>query len=129
MVTDDLKESEEDYPGVTAAWAEKVTGIFAEYYTTTENDARFALNDFEYLPKGASGEPFRFQDSWEWQLKGYDWSFLWCCHALKWGIAQYDARPPAATSGEDPEKARLERLLDEANCRIAELTDGEVPAS
>lgn len=28
---------------------------------------------------------------WEWRLKDWDWSFLWCCHAIVSGIAQYDA--------------------------------------
>jgi hypothetical protein len=36
-------------------------------------------------------ESFRFTDTWEWDLTDYDWQFLWCCHAIQWGIAQYDA--------------------------------------
>jgi hypothetical protein len=95
QVADDLKDAEEHYPGVTEAWSEKVTGFFAEYFTSTEHDARNALNDFEYLPEGETGEPFRFQDTWEWQLKDYDWSFLWACHAIVWGISQYDERAAA----------------------------------
>jgi hypothetical protein len=93
QVADDLKEAEQDWPGVTEAWNEKVNGFLADYNTEYEHDARAALNDFEYLPEGDSGEPFRFQDVWEWQLKDYDWSFLWCCHAIVWAIGQYDARP------------------------------------
>jgi hypothetical protein len=34
---------------------------------------------------------FQFADVWEWQLRDYDWWFLWACHAIVWGIAQYDA--------------------------------------
>lgn len=38
---------------------------------------------------------FAFRDSWEWDLTDYDWSFLFACHAIVWGIAQYDeARKP-----------------------------------
>lgn len=164
QVAEDLKTAEEDYPGVTEAWNEKVTGVYAEYHTSTEHDARNALNDFEYLPedaarRGASsaadtitlaahgladgepivftnagtatniiegrtyyvvsstwntfkvatgsrgsaltlgtasylswtGVPFRFEGAWEWNLQDFNWSFLWCCHAIVWGIAQYDA--------------------------------------
>ena len=36
-------------------------------------------------------EGFRFTDTWEWDLQDYDWTFLWCCHAIRWGISQYDA--------------------------------------
>lgn len=33
---------------------------------------------------------FEFHDTWEWDLKGYDFHFLWSCFALRWGIEQYD---------------------------------------
>lgn len=99
QVTEDLKTAEEGYPGVTAAWTEKVNGVFAEYYTTTENDARAALNDFEFLPEGDKGEPFRFQEVWEWDLRTYTHQFLWCCHAIQWGIAQYDGKRVEAVAG------------------------------
>ncbi|GGK62034.1 hypothetical protein Sme01_03970 [Sphaerisporangium melleum] len=95
-VADDLKQAEADWPGVTAAWEKKVSGFFAEYNTEYEHDARAALNDFQYLPEGATGEPFRFQDAWEWQLKEYHWWFLWALHGIVWGIAQYDAAKAAS---------------------------------
>lgn len=41
---------------------------------------------------------FRFTDTWEWDLGDWDWQFLWCCHAIQWGISRYDAakaRTPA----------------------------------
>lgn len=99
QVADDLKAAEKDYPGVAKAWDEKVNGFLAEYNTEYEHDARAALNDFEYRPKGDDGEPFRFQDTWEWDLKDYHWWFLWSLHAIVWGIAQYDAARVPATAG------------------------------
>lgn len=48
-----------------------------------EDGAREVLNDFDY--KG-----FRFEDTWEWSFREYSWSYLWCCHAIQFGIAQYD---------------------------------------
>lgn len=30
-------------------------------------------------------------DAWEWNLDDWDWAYLWCCHAIVWGIKQYDA--------------------------------------
>lgn len=41
---------------------------------------------------------FTFADAWEWDLRDYDWSFLWACHAIVWGIAQYDAHKAEAVS-------------------------------
>ena len=33
---------------------------------------------------------FSFADAWEWNLGDWDWKFLWCCHAIQWGIGRYD---------------------------------------
>lgn len=29
-------------------------------------------------------------DTWEWDLKDWDYHYLWSCHAIVWGIRQYD---------------------------------------
>lgn len=49
-----------------------------------EDEARKLLETFEY--KG-----FAFGETWEFNFRDYDSSFLWACHAIVWGIAQYDA--------------------------------------
>lgn len=56
-----------------------------------EERAREALAAFEF--KG-----FRFDDTWEWDFRDYDWSFLWACHAIVWGIRQYDAARTAVAA-------------------------------
>lgn len=33
---------------------------------------------------------FQFCDAWDWDLRDWTHQFLWCCHAIPWGIAQYD---------------------------------------
>ena len=52
------------------------------------------LDSFEH--KG-----FQFHDAREWEFRDYDWWFVWACHAIVWGIAQYDAvkaeRPAVAS--------------------------------
>ncbi|GAB7039730.1 MULTISPECIES: hypothetical protein [Catenuloplanes] len=35
-------------------------------------------------------------DSWEWDLRDWDYRFLWNCHAIAWGLQQYDAAKKAA---------------------------------
>lgn len=47
---------------------------------------------------GTKLAPFTFTDTWEWDLSDWDWTFLWCCHAIQWGIAQFDAEHAAVTS-------------------------------
>ncbi|MCW2938470.1 MAG: hypothetical protein JWN00_1455 [Actinomycetia bacterium] len=101
QVTEHLKEVEAEkyWPGVAEAWNEKVYGFFAEYDTTNEHGARCALHDFTYKPDGApeSEEPFQFYDTVDWDLRDYDWKYLWSCHAIQWGIGQYDSKRVAAT--------------------------------
>ncbi|MEV0830958.1 MULTISPECIES: hypothetical protein [Streptosporangiaceae] len=100
QVADELRKAERHYPGVTEAWNEKVNAFFAEYNTENEYGALAALNGFEFWPGGDErGEVFRFHDTHDWQLKDYDWSFLWACHAIVWGIAEYDRARSAAVQG------------------------------
>jgi hypothetical protein len=67
-------------PGTSKALLEHAE----EYDCTYEVNAREMLDDFEH--KG-----FRFHDTWEWNFRNYDWWFVWACHAILWGIRQYDA--------------------------------------
>ncbi|MFI6302125.1 hypothetical protein ACIBCH_09655 [Amycolatopsis thailandensis] len=67
-------------PGTSKALLEHAEG----YDWTYEVHARELLDTFEY--KG-----FRFHDTWDWDFRDYDWWFVWACHAIVWGIAQYDA--------------------------------------
>lgn len=101
-VAEALADAEETYPGVTAAWAQHVEDLHNTDYEIT---AREALEDFRFVldnaPKGQ--RPFEFRDTWEWSLKDWDRWFLWACHAIVWGVAQYDAakaeQPAEAVSG------------------------------
>jgi hypothetical protein len=80
-----------------------------------EGEARKLLESFEF--KG-----FDFGETWEFSFRDYDWSFLWACHAIVWGIARYDKvarhglRSLAATPDGDfsPEKIRFERPAPKA---------------
>lgn len=93
QVAGELNEAEASFPGVTKAWAWHIDG---EYNTEYEHDAREALHRFRYRPEGALDE-FYFVAG-EWDLTDYYWWFLWACHAIVWGIAQYDARTAEAVS-------------------------------
>ena len=92
-VAEALTWAEETFPGVTAAWAEHTEDHDTEY----EVNAREALDDFTFRPDGADyrSKPFTFTDTLEWDLRDYDWWFLWACHAIVWGIGQYDASKSA----------------------------------
>lgn len=56
-----------------------------------ERQARNVLEDFAHLG-------YEFSDVWEWDFHDYDDHFLWCCHAIQWAIAQYDATRKLVTA-------------------------------
>lgn len=66
--------------------------LFDTGYSSDEQSAREALDAFDH-------EGFRFEDTWEWSFRDYDWTFLWACHAVRTGIIAYDRakieQPPA----------------------------------
>lgn len=53
-----------------------------------EREARSVVEAFAH-------RGYEFSDVWEWNFHDYEWSFLWCCHAIVWGIGQYDAAKAA----------------------------------
>ncbi|WP_326643051.1 hypothetical protein OG884_06225 [Streptosporangium sp. NBC_01755] len=99
QVAEELKEAEADWPGVTKAWDETVNDFFASYNTEYEHDARAAVDAFEFWLGDDTEEPFRFQDTGEWEFKDYHWWFLWALHGIVWGISQYDQARAAAPQG------------------------------
>lgn len=71
--------------------------LFAEVLTSgavmDEETAREALDSFAW-------KDFTFTDTWEMDFRSYRWTFLWACHAIVWGIAQYDvAQEPKTGEG------------------------------
>jgi hypothetical protein len=53
---------------------------------TSDYEAHAALNEFR-----SAYSDLEFTDSWEWDLLDYTYQFLWCCHAILWGIGKYRA--------------------------------------
>lgn len=50
----------------------------------SEAEAVQHLRDFQH-----KGHLYLIDSAWEWNLREYDWSFLWCCWAIVWGIRVY----------------------------------------
>ena len=69
-----------------------IRDMFEQGDITWEGGARDELEHFEH-------EGWRFGETWEWDFRDYTWQYLWACHAIQWGIAQYDAaRTPEAVA-------------------------------
>lgn len=57
--------------------------------------AHSSLYRFQY--RAADGKrTFEFVDTFEWDFKEWDFHYLYVCHAIVWGIAQYRAHKAAA---------------------------------
>jgi hypothetical protein len=64
-------------------------------------DFKYWINPDDEFAVPHKHEDFRFEQ-YEWRCRDYHWWFLWACHAIVWGIAQYDGRDrdyAAATGG------------------------------
>lgn len=51
-----------------------------------------------HRPEVKPAAAFRFEDVWEWDLSDWNYQFLWCCHAIPWGISVYDKMRAAAAT-------------------------------
>ncbi|MFJ8016183.1 hypothetical protein [Streptomyces sp. NPDC096339] len=76
---------EAQHPGLVEAVGEQVLNS-DQYSTEYRGTAEFALAQFRH-----GDFRLRFPDHWEVSFEDYSWEFLWACHAVLWGIRQYDA--------------------------------------
>lgn len=94
--------SEPNYPGLREDVQAEILGddVFNVDY---ESGALMSALGYRYFldpdenPMGL--DAFRLQYVHEWDVRDFDWWFLFACHAIHWGIAQYDAVKAAAPAG------------------------------
>jgi hypothetical protein len=59
-----------------------------------EREVLYGYTNYEgegYERLGLLEDAVGYMDCWEWDLKQYDWAFLWCCWAIVSAIGQYRA--------------------------------------
>lgn len=78
------------------ATARKVLGDFVHGRPPKDEEVRARLANGQYRAAHLLDTRFRFSDIWEMDLADWDFHFLRACHAIQWGIEQYDRRPVAA---------------------------------
>lgn len=86
----EVREEAAEYPGLAKAVQAELFDPYGCIGTLSE--AHAALAEFDFVPPSRQGfqAPFRFTDSWEWDLTDWDFGFLRGCHAIVWAIRQYD---------------------------------------
>lgn len=93
LITDHLAEVAESGTEVPASARERIADYDDEGRLGYEDGARDLLAELEKAGV--------VSDVWEWDLTDWQWEFLWCCHAIAWGIAQYDPHRQAAPEAAD----------------------------
>jgi len=91
-ISDECRTASAAYmAGLREELDDDLTGDFPTWCIEDEGDALAGLRQFEYRPDGApySEQPFTF-DPTEWDVRDWAWHYVWCCHAIVWGIAAYD---------------------------------------
>jgi hypothetical protein len=103
-VQDDLLDtSSYFYPGTHYQSATEAIHNFRHRMVAV--DAQYEFDAAEVLESGSREQLFTFEDSWEWDLTGYDLFFLWACYAIQHGIHEYDAHQEQAVREQQKEKA------------------------
>ncbi|MEU6235936.1 hypothetical protein [Kitasatospora sp. NPDC047058] len=110
-IADDLAEltdsgtvTAEYLAGLREELDDELLGELPMWCIEDEGEALAGVRQFEYRP-GAGEEPFTF-DSTEWDVRDWAWHYVWCCHAIVWGIAAYDRAktiPPVAALAAEAE--------------------------
>lgn len=118
------EHAEEMEPDEAAEFRSEAEGdLLDDEVVGHEETAREALDLFTH--KG-----LRVHETWEWNLKDWDYHYLWSCHAIVWGIEKYRAaecpvcggRPckgsghggPPTVAGPRPSREDIERAMTPA---------------
>jgi hypothetical protein len=102
-----VAEASGEFPDLAKAVEHDILDGWSGRDISTDETARFALRDFEYWRnpddkyKAGARPDFQFTDTWEWDFTEWDHRFLWCCHAIQWGIGMYDKARKASEANSD----------------------------
>lgn len=103
LVAEYIADAAEDdyYPGLKAYAQRELKDAAFDGLLETEESAREWLSNFKYVvPNVAPVRSYEFSDAWEWDLTDWDFHYLYACHAIQWGIEQYDRRPRSIESAD-----------------------------
>jgi hypothetical protein len=91
-IADEVRAASAAYmDGLREELDDELLGDYAGWCLGDEGDALAGVRQFSYRPDDAprDEQPFTF-DPTEWAVTDYAWHFVWCCHAIVWGVAAYD---------------------------------------
>jgi hypothetical protein len=83
---------EAQFPGAVEAVGEQILHS-DEHSLDYRGTAEYAVASFRH-----GDFRLRIPEEWEQSFQDYSWEFLFACHAIVWGIGQYDAARKAVTA-------------------------------
>lgn len=102
FINDAINSEVDEYPGLAKYASREIRDAERDGVFEFENGAREWLRDFEFVvPAVAPVRSFQFLDTWELDFTDWDFHYLYACHAIQWGIEQYD-KARADSSGRLP---------------------------
>jgi hypothetical protein len=98
LVAEHIEDAAREFPGLAGDVKAEILDAADSGY---EAGAHQLLADYRYYAdptdRYSDRQPdFEFYDTWEWDLTDWSYQFLWCCHAIVWGIGQYDGNAAPA---------------------------------
>jgi hypothetical protein len=80
-----------EYAGLTAAEEAALLDALREqvFERTWDADGPYSREEAIRLLMEFSHDGVAIDEPYDWSLERWDWQFLWCCHAIVWGIARY----------------------------------------
>lgn len=99
------RAEEARHPGLGAAVRSEILDN-DEHSLEFEEGARYAVGAFEY-----KGYRLRYPAKWERDFDDWSWEYLWACHAILRGIAEYDRAKAAAPPADQPLRDRIAEAI------------------
>ena len=87
-VNDDWKDRLDEF---TPAQRVKIRAAIDNHFFSdwSEFNLEFGEESYRALNEFPEVEGFEYTDAWECNWDDYNYHFIWCCHAIRWGIGQY----------------------------------------
>ncbi|MFD9603257.1 hypothetical protein [Streptomyces sp. NPDC059970] len=90
-VSEEAVANETRFPGAVEAVSKQILHS-DDHSLEYRGTAEYAVASFDH-----GDFRLRIPDEWEQSFDDFSWEFLFACHAIVWGIAQYDAARKAVT--------------------------------
>jgi hypothetical protein len=95
LVEEWYQEVAEDLGEVEAGALHSALDTWVLSEAEDERAVRTALDNFRFASEHEGR--LSIEDAWEWDLTRFTWHFLWCCHAIRWGLTTYRAATTKTT--------------------------------